>query len=204
MIRVGITGGIGSGKTTVSRIFELLEVPVYYADEAARRLMNEDPLLKESIIREFGENSYGKDGLNRAYLSSFVFNDKEMLLKLNAITHPAVLRDSEDWLQKQRSAPYTLREAALIFESGIDRHLDYVIGVSAPEELRISRTMDRDGLEKEAVIKRIERQFKEDDKMSRCNFVIYNDEKKPLLPQVLKLHDYFLELSSAQVPPKIE
>jgi dephospho-CoA kinase len=200
MIRVGITGGIGSGKTTVARIFELLAVPVYYADEAARRLMNEDPILKEAIISAFGEKSYGAEGLNRTYLSSIVFNDKEKLLRLNAITHPSVLRDSEDWLKKKQSAPYTLREAALIFESGIDRYLDYVIGVSASEELRISRTMARDNLEKEEVLKRMEPQLKEDDKMSRCNFLIYNDDKELLLPQVLKLHNHFLELNSTQNP----
>jgi len=186
MLRIGLTGGIGSGKSTVAKIFEVLGIPVYYADEAARKLMNEEP-LKQQIIDHFGAQSYKDGQLDRSFLAGVVFRQKEKLEWLNSLTHPAVLRDSEAWLEKQ-TAPYTIREAALVFESGIHHYLDGVIGVSAPKDLRIKRVMKRDGSELEEVERRIENQMDETQKMSLCNFVIFNDEKQLLLPQVLALH----------------
>src|ERR1044072_8471379 len=157
-LRVGITGGIGSGKTTIARIFEVLGIPVYYADDAARGMMSEDKYLKAEIITNFGEESYAGGTLNRKYLSSIVFKDKQKLATLNALVHPATIRSSNLWM-KQQTTPYAIREAALIFESGVQEQLDFVIGVSAPTELRIERAMQRDNLTQEQVLERMDRQI---------------------------------------------
>ncbi len=190
MFRIGLTGGIGSGKTTVAKIFEVLGIPVYYADDAAKRLMNTDPLLKEEIIKNFGEPAYANAELDRKYMASVVFNDKAKLELLNSLTHPATIRDAEAWMKKQSTA-YIIKEAALIFESGADKTLDHVIGVYAPLPLRIKRTMTRDRITEEEVLKRINRQMDEEEKMKRCDFVIVNNEDQMLLPQVLSLHKKF-------------
>ncbi len=193
MLKVGLTGGIGSGKSTVAKVFEALGIPVYYADDETKRLMNEDAGLKEKIIEHFGKESYVNGELNRVYISSIVFNDKGKLELLNSLTHPATIHHAEEWMKKQTSA-YAIKEAALIFESGSDKQLDKVIGVYAPEELRIERVMKRDGVSREEVLKRISRQMNEDEKMQRCDFVIRNDEQQLLLPQVMKLHEELLFL----------
>ena len=195
-LKIGITGGIGSGKTTVARIFEVLGIPVYYADDAAKRIMNEDETLKEEIIRNFGEQSYINGKLNREYLGSIVFKDKKKLAVLNALVHPATIRNSNAWMKCQ-TTHYAIREAALIFESGVQAQLDYVIGVSAPVELRIQRAMQRDNLTRAQVQERMDRQINETIKMRLCDFVIVNDEKKPVIPQVLKLHEKFLAISAS-------
>jgi dephospho-CoA kinase len=192
-LRIGITGGIGSGKTTVARIFEVLGIPVYYADDAAKRIMNEDETLKKEIIRNFGEQSYINGKLNREYLGSIVFKDKKKLAVLNALVHPATIRNSNAWMKCQ-TTPYAIREAALIFESGVQAQLDYIIGVSAPVELRIQRAMQRDNITREQVQERMDRQINETIKMRLCDFVIVNDEKKPVIPQVLKLHEKLVKL----------
>lgn len=191
-LKIGITGGIGSGKTTVARIFEVLGIPVYYADDAAKRIMNEDIYLRQEIIKNFGELSYVNDKLNREYLASIVFHDKKKLAILNALVHPATIRNSAHWMKCQTS-PYAIREAALIFESGVQDQLDYVIGVSAPLELRIERAMQRDKLTRRQVLDRMDRQINETIKMRLCDFVIVNDTKKPVIAQVLKLHEKFME-----------
>ena len=187
-LKVGLTGGIGSGKTTVARIFEVLGVPVYYADDAARRIMNEDEALKEQIVKHFGEQSYINGVLNREYLASIVFADKKKLAILNSLVHPATIRNSNLWMRCQ-TAPYAIREAALIFESGVQAQLDYVIGVSAPHELRIERAMQRDKLTRAQVQERMDRQINESIKMKLCDFVIVNDGKLAVIPQVLRLHE---------------
>ena len=193
-IKVGLTGGIGSGKTTVARIFEVLGIPVYYADDAAKRIMNEDEDLKKQIIRNFGPDSY-KDGvLNRPYVANIVFQDKTKLAILNSLVHPATIRNSLQWM-KQQNAPYAIREAALIFESGVQGQLDYVIGVCAPLEVRLERAMKRDNLTREQVLERMDRQINESIKMKLCDFVIVNDCKKALIPQVLRLHEKLLAVS---------
>ena len=191
---IGLTGGIGSGKSVVARIFETLGVPVYYADIEARRLMNADPGLKAGIIKLFGEKVYEAGELDRKYLSSIVFDDPVKLEQLNRLVHPVTIRDAEEWRRRQQ-APYVIKEAALLFESGANRSLDAVIGVSAPEELRISRVMSRDRISKEEVMKRIQRQMDEQKKMALCDRVIFNDEKEFLVPQVLAIHT---ELLTAQ------
>lgn len=188
MLKIGLTGGIGSGKTTVAKVFETLGIPVYYADDEAKRIMNEDPALKKKITAIFGNESYENGKLNRAYLASIVFNDSYKLDLLNSIVHPATIKDAELWMQNKNTA-YALKEAALLFESGSAENLDYVIGVTAPQHLRIKRVMERDGVTRDEVLKRIDRQIEEDIKIKLCDFVIVNDEQQLVIPQVLALHE---------------
>ena len=193
MLRIGITGGIGSGKTTVAKIFEVLGVPVYYADDAAKRLMNEDGPLQQNIIDHFGAAVFENKQLNRSLLASMVFNNPEKLALLNSIVHPVTIDDAEKWMKQLATAgeeeiPYAVKEAALIFESGAQKKLDYVIGVHAPYKLRLQRAMQRDGLSKEEIEVRMNRQMDETKKMNLCNFIITNDEEQLLIPQVVELH----------------
>jgi dephospho-CoA kinase len=194
MKKIGLTGGIGSGKSTVAQIFEVLNIPVYYADDASKRLLNEDEDLKNKVKIAFGEGAYSGGKLNRKYLSDQVFNDSQKIQLLNSFVHPATIRDASEWMKKQK-APYIIKEAALIFESGADKELDYVIGVKSPLELRIRRTMDRDAISAEQVYARIDKQMDEAAKLNLCDYVIINDEQHMLIPQVLTLHEEFLELS---------
>jgi dephospho-CoA kinase len=199
MLRIGLTGGIGSGKTTVARIFETLGIPVYYADDAAKRLMNQDPALRQALIEKFGPACFKEGVLNRPYLASLVFEDAEKREQLNQLVHPATITDANEWLSKQRSV-YALREAALLFESGAAEGLDYVIGVSAPASLRLQRVMQRDGLSEEDVKKRMASQLQDAIKLQLCDFVIVNDEQVGLLPQVLALHEKLIELAAQPTP----
>ena len=189
--KVGLTGGIGSGKSTVAKVFEVLGVPVYYADDAAKKLMNEDDGLKQLLINEFGNAIYLDGELNRTYLSSLVFNDPTKLKTLNAIVHPATIADADKWMQKQ-TAPYAIKEAALIFESFANKHLDKVIGVYAPPQLRIQRVVLRDKMSEEAILARMSKQMDEDKKMQLCDFIITNDVLNLIIPQVIKVHQSLL------------
>jgi len=197
-LKIGLTGGIGSGKSTVAKIFEVLGIPVYYADDAAKRIMNQDEDLKTAIINQFGTASYKEGLLDRAFIASQVFDNKEKLASLNALTHPATIRDAERWMNEQKTA-YAVKEAALIFESGSEKQLDYVIGVQSPVELRIQRTMARDAVSREEVLRRISNQMEETEKMKRCDFIIHNDEAQPILPQVLALHRNLMEMAGEPV-----
>lgn len=195
MLRIGITGGIGSGKSTVAHVFEVLGIPVYYADLEAKRMMNEDEVLKQQIIQEFGTAAYDNGMLNRKHLASVVFADKEKLSILNSIVHPATIRHGQQWMEKQ-TTPYAIKEAALIFESGTQEHLDYIIGVSAPLHLRIHRAMQRDGVTREEIQRRMQNQIKEEIKMRLCDFVVKNDEQELVIVQVLALDKKFRELAA--------
>ncbi len=195
MLRIGITGGIGSGKSTVARIFEVLGIPVYYADDATKKLMNEDAALKESIMHHFGDNTYQDGRLNRKYLSGLVFNNPSKLALLNSLVHPATLRDADNWM-KQQLGPYAIKEAALIFESGSQEQLDKVIGVYAPTSVRINRVMQRDQLSREEVLARMDRQIDETIKMRLCDYVITNDEQQLLVPQVIELDSVFRQMAA--------
>ena len=194
MLRVGLTGGIGSGKTTVARIFQVYGIPVYDADKASKKLMNEDAQIKLALVSAFGEETYKEGVLDRRFLAETVFNDSDKLALLNSIVHPATIRHASEWMIKQQ-APYILKEAALIFESGSNKDLDFVIGVYSPPELRIQRTMERDSVSREQVLSRIKNQMDESEKMSLCDFIIQNDPDHSLIEQVRELHLQFLELS---------
>jgi len=187
MLKVGITGGIGSGKSTVAKIFASLGIPVYDADRAAKRLVLTDETMRKKIIEHFGEASYVNGQYNKQHISTIVFSDKEKLALLNSIIHPATINDANNWFLNQ-NAPYALKEAALIFESDSQKHLDYIIGVFAPEHIRIQRTIDREGISADAVKARIEKQMNEDEKMSLCNYIVDNSGKESVISQVLEIH----------------
>jgi len=191
-LRVGLTGGIGSGKSTVAKIFETLGIPVYYADDRAKKIMNENELLQEQIVAHFGKDAYQNNQLNRPYMATQVFNDKEKLALLNSLVHPVTIADADTWMKKQIT-PYAIKEAALIFEAGVDKHLDLVIGVTAPEPLRIQRVMGRENISAEKVQERISKQMDEEEKMKRCDYVILNDEHQLIIPQVLTIHQELLK-----------
>ena len=185
---IGLTGGIGSGKSTVARIFTMLNIPVYNSDEAGRKITNEDPLVKRSIKNLFGAELFDhNDNLNREKLSAIVFSDSTALAKLNAIIHPAVAQDFKMWCANQ-SSPYVIKETAILFEHGLDKHLDGVIVVEAPDELRIKRVMHRNGITEEAVRNRIQQQLPQDELISRADWVINNNEEQLLIPQVLAVY----------------
>jgi dephospho-CoA kinase len=196
MLKVGLTGGIGSGKTTVAKIFELLGVPVYYADAASKRLYHTDAGLITDLKKHFGEDVYTGDQLERSKLAQIVFNDPAKLELLNALVHPPTIRDAENWMNIQ-TTPYVIKEAALIFESGSAAGLDYVIGVLSPEHLRIKRAMERDNSSREEVKSRMKRQISETVKMRLCDFIIVNNEQELVIPQVLALHEKLIKMSVA-------
>ncbi len=192
MFKLGLTGGIGSGKTLVCQIFEKLGVPVYYADTAARLLMNNNAELKKGIVQMFGNQAYGRDGLDRRFVASSVFGDHEKLSRLNSLVHPAVRRDFIGWTAQNSEAPYVVEEAAILFESGASVEMDQTVLVYAPEELRISRVMKRDGLSREDVLKRMGHQLSEEEKMKKADHILTNDGAQMLLPQVIELHNKIL------------
>ena len=196
MIKVGITGGIGSGKTTVCRVFELLGVPVFYADNVAKTIMQTDSQLKNEILNTFGQESYLVDGqLNRPYISSIVFKDLLQLNKLNALVHPAVFRAFDRWIVEQKDVPYILKEAALLYESESYKMCDLSILVNSPESTRISRIKARDHISEEEIMLRMKRQFSDEQKMKLANHILINDENRLLIPQILDLHQQFLKIS---------
>lgn len=194
MLKIGLTGGMGSGKTTVSQIFSVLGIPVLYADNVAKNIMNEDEELKQRIINLFGENAYINNLLNRKYIADIVFKDQFKLEQLNALVHPVTIAAADKWMNAQ-TTPYVIKEAALMFESAASAHLDYVIGVFAPQHLRLQRVMHRDNVTKEDVLARMNNQIDETIKMKLCDFVIVNDEQQAVLPQVLALHEKLLKLA---------
>jgi dephospho-CoA kinase len=196
MLKVGITGNIGGGKTTVSKVFELLGVPVFYADDAAKNIMVTDGLLIEQIKAAFGSESYFEDGsLNRKHIAGIVFNDQQQLAKLNSLTHPAVFRAFDSWAAAIQDVPYVMKEAALLFESDSYKMCDKTIMVTAPLDLRIKRVMQRDNITKPEVESRNARQFDEEKKTRMADYLIRNDESELVIPQVLKLHEAFLKLA---------
>lgn len=190
MLRVGITGGIGSGKSTVCRIFQALGVSVFDADSAAKRNMALHAGLKEELISLFGAATFQLDGtLDRRFLAELVFKDERALAQLNRLVHPYVLQDYERWLSEIPPAPYSLREAAILLESGTYKDLDVIILVDAPEELRIKRVIQRDNRSEKEVRDIISRQWPSEKKQKFANFIIQNSEKQFLIPQILQLHE---------------
>lgn len=196
---VGITGGIGSGKSTVCKVFELLGIPVYYADDRAKQITSIDPELKDQICQRFGEDSYIGNDLNRTYLAQKVFADKAALNALNALIHPRVALDFDKWVSANKHHPYLLKEAALIFETKGNLKLDKVITVTADEDIRIKRVLARDNHRTEQDIKNIiGKQMPEDQKISLADVVINNNGDQLIIPQILEFHQNMLKVSRNQ------
>ncbi len=195
-LKIGITGGIGSGKSTICKIFQVLGVPIFDADQETKKLMQSNARLKSSIQHAFGTETYDENGvLDRAYLASIVFKNEKKLAQLNAIVHPIAIQAAIDWAENQDAA-YTLKEAALLFESGSYKYNDFNVLVVAPAEIRIQRVMERDHAAREQVIDRINKQWSDEQKKQLADFVIDNSGQVPVLPQVLSLHKQFLELAT--------
>lgn len=192
MLKVGVTGGIGSGKSVVCQVFQTLGIPVFNADDAARHLMENDTTLVQQIQLLLGDDVYNQGKLDRNKVSAIIFEQPDMLQKLNEIVHPATISYATAWMNEQH-ATYVIKEAAIFFESGSFKEIDVMIGVYAPKELRIQRSMDRSGISRDKVLSIMARQMNEDEKMKRCDHVIINDDVTPVLPQVLKLHTLLLE-----------
>lgn len=194
MMRIGVTGGIGSGKSTVCRLFGVLGIPVYDSDARAKKLMSEDGRLMAEITELFGERAYADGVLDRAYISSRVFTDPQLLAVLNAIVHPAVGCDFLKWCEQQ-GAKYVILESAILFESGFDKYADRTITVSAPESERIERTTHRDEANVESVRARIANQMTDAQREARADYVIRNDEDSMITDQVLRLHKIFMDMN---------
>ena len=194
MLKIGITGSIGAGKSTVAGIFKVLGVPVFDADATAKNILNSDPQLREQVTAAFGSETYKNGLLDRKYLATLVFNNPNQLAKLNALVHPASIEAANIWAKhwEEQGCPYILKEAALLFEAGTNVGLDFIIGVTAPVEMRIARVMERDHVTREEVLKRMQHQLDDSEKMKRCNFVIDNNEASLVIPEVLALHARFI------------
>lgn len=190
---VGLTGGIGSGKTTVANFFKELGIPVYIADTEAKALMNRSKVIKRKLIALFGENAYQEGKLNREYLSQQIFNDKDLLQKMNAIVHPKVASHFKRWVKKQ-DAPYVISEAAILFENGSYKKYDYIITVTAPEHVRLKRVMSRDNSSEKKVKSVMDNQWKDAEKIKLSDFVIQNISLEEAKAQVQQIHKKLLQL----------
>lgn len=184
MIKIGVTGGIGSGKSVVSEIFHLHGFPLYNADLEAKRLNDSSPIIREQLIQQFGEDLYCKDTLDRKKLASIIFHDPEKLAIANSIIHPQLAIHFAEWCRQQDQQPVVVMDAALLIEAGFQQVVDKVIVISAPKELRTERVMQRDGLSRYDVEARMESQLPEDEKMQYADYVIINDNRRSLIKQV--------------------
>lgn len=196
-LKVGVTGGIGVGKSTVCSIFEKLGIPVYYADQRAKVLMHENAELKKNIRQAFGWDTYDKnDNLNRAYLAKVVFNDPAQLSILNSIVHPAVFSDYNEWVaeQEKKEYPYSIKEAALMFETESHKQMNKIIVVTSPINIRLDRITKRDHLKRDEVLKRIENQLSDKERLERADFVIKNSGKNSIILQSLDIHRQLIKL----------
>lgn len=187
MLKLGLTGGIGSGKSTVAQLFELLNIPVYCADIESKKLTATSPEIKTKLIDVFGEEIYKDGELNKPLLASHIFNDKEKLEIVNNIIHPEVVKDFEKWVDKHSTYPIVAHEAAILFESGLNKIMDKVVLVYAPLETRVERVMKRDKVSREMVIQRMNNQMSEEDKLKLSDFVIVNDDSQSLISQTLDI-----------------
>jgi len=191
-LKIGITGGIGAGKTLVSKVFSVLGIPVYDADSRAKWISNFHPEVRKEITALVGEQAYIEEKLNTRYIAGIVFNDKSKTEKLNAIVHPRVGEDFSEWVSKHQEFPYLLKEAALLFESGTYKLLDKIIVVSAPLDVRLKRILIRDPQRTEAEVRAIiDKQMSEEEKIKKGDFVVYNDDTQMVIPQVVALDKLF-------------
>ena len=197
MLKIGITGGIGTGKTTVCKIFETLGIPVFYADEESKKILFHDSDVNEELRTIFGKEIFTEGIPDRKKIADIVFSDREKLEQLNAILHPAVIRKSEEWFHEPKRAPYAIKEAALIFEVGGERNLDKVIVISSPEEISIGRIMKRDNVSEEEVRLRMGNQLAQEVKEKKADFLIVNDDRQMLSPQVMNIHKHLLQLTQS-------
>ncbi len=196
MIKVGLTGGIGSGKSTVARIFQVLGIPVFLADEAGRALLADDLDVRKAVADRFGAGTYPNGVVDRKVLAGIVFNDADALKDLNAIVHPAVRAAFRKWALEQK-APYVIMEAAILAESEGYKAFDRIVVVTAPEELRIQRVMARDNVDANAVQARMRNQVSEDVRLHIADFVVHNDDTQPVIPQVLSIHQELFNLAAS-------
>ena len=185
---VGLTGGIGSGKTTIANQFKSLGVPIYIADDEAKKLMNSDIVLKK-IKKTFGEELVDDNILNREKLAQIVFSNPEKLKQLNQIVHPEVKKHFLKWLNKHKNHPYVIKEAAILFESGSYKDCDFIITVTAPLEIRIQRILKRDNTTREDILNRIKNQWNDEDKVSKSDFVIQNEDVNEALKKTYEIHN---------------
>ncbi|HQI69650.1 MAG TPA: dephospho-CoA kinase [Bacteroidales bacterium] len=191
MIRLGLTGGIGTGKSVVARIFSEFDIPVFYGDHEAKNAYA-DPEVLTKVKQVFGYRVFDNDCVNFKKLADQVFADQEKLGKLNSIIHPFLISQFEKWADKQYRASYIIMEAAILYEASLQHFFDTIVAVSAPRELCIDRVMKRDGFSKEAVIQRMNNQWSDAEKVALSDYVIYNDGKQLLIPQVLAIHHEIL------------
>lgn len=189
---VGLTGGIGSGKTTVAHMFKALGVPVFNSDDEAKVLMNSSVIIKQEIIELLGENSYKNDTLNKPYIASQIFNTKAVLKQINAIVHPKVAAAFDTWVSKQNS-PYVIKEVAILFETRTESLVDFIITVIAPLETRIQRVMERDQKSREAVELIIDNQLSDSEKIKKSHYVIENNNRLITEKKVLEIHTKILD-----------
>jgi dephospho-CoA kinase len=195
MFTVGVTGGIGSGKSIVCNVFRNLNIPVYQADTEARRLMGESPFIRSGLLEYFGAAVFRKEELNREFLAGKIFSDTDARNYVNSLVHPAVREDFARWVRSQAGVPYVLEEAALLLESGAWEELDYIVLVEAGVETRITRIIKRDGLSRADVLARMGSQMEPEKRREYADFIIRNDENEMVIPQVLKLDKIIRELA---------
>ncbi len=194
MIKVGLTGNIGSGKSTVARVFETLGVPVYHADSEAKHFLGESD-VQDSLFLEFGQEIFNDSGVDKKKLAQLVFKDKNALTFLNSLMHPLVRKDFENWTISHSGFPYLIQEAAILFESGLYKMFDKVITVVSLQELAVTRVMARDGVSEKDVLLRMNNQWSSKKKEELSDFVVYNDGSKLIIPQVLEIHRQLIELN---------
>jgi len=193
-LSIGLTGGIGSGKTLVADFFRLLGIPVYISDWEAKNLMQTNISIRNNLIEAFGSAVYLESGeLNRTELAKIIFNNKEALKKVNAIVHPEVRSHYKEWCLRHVDSPYVIQESAILFDTGLYKNFDKIITVTADKDIRINRVVERDSCTKESVLERMSKQISEQEKITKSDFVIYNNEDL-IIPQILTIHDQLLQL----------
>lgn len=192
MIIVGLTGGIGSGKTTVAKAFKQLGIPVYIADEEAKKLMRKSKIIKRKLVQLFGKEAYSNEELNKPFIANIIFNDKTYLQKMNAIIHPRVAKHFDKWVLKQ-DAPYIIKEVAILFENDGEKQCDFVITVTAPKDLKIKRLLKRDDTTEAKIEAIMNNQWTDEEKVKRSHFVIENIKLETTKKQVLKTHQNILK-----------